>query len=68
MTKRRHCRASLVAREPANPQWHKFHNDLMYRLGQRDYLKSYDRAPKTAELLLSKASFLTHEKRGEEAL
>jgi len=58
----------LVALDPANPQWHKFHNDLMYRLGGDDYLKSYDRAPKTAELLLSKAYFLSHQKRGEEAL
>jgi tetratricopeptide (TPR) repeat protein len=59
--------SSLVARDPGNPQWHKFHNDLMYRLGRDDYLKSYDRAPKTAELLLSKAYFLSHQKRGEEA-
>jgi tetratricopeptide (TPR) repeat protein len=59
--------SGLVARDPANPQWHKFHNDLMYRLGRDDYLKSFDRAPKTAELLLSKAYFLAHEKRGEEA-
>jgi tetratricopeptide (TPR) repeat protein len=59
--------SGLVARDPANPQWHKFHNDLMYRLGRDDYLKSYDRAPKTVELLLSKAYFLSHEKRGEEA-
>ena len=58
----------LVAREPANPQWHKFHNDLLYRLGHEDYLKSYDRAPISAELLMSKAYFLTHEKRSEEAL
>jgi tetratricopeptide (TPR) repeat protein len=58
---------SLVARDPANPQWHKFHNDLMYRLGRDDYLKSFDRAPRTAELLLSKAYFLAHEKRGEDA-
>jgi tetratricopeptide (TPR) repeat protein len=57
----------LVARDPANPQWHKFHNDLMYRLGHEDYLKSYDRAPKSADLLISKAYFLIHEKRGEEA-
>ena len=54
----------MVARDPANPQWHKFHNDLLYRLGREDYLKSYDRAPKTAALLLSKAYFLSHEKRG----
>ncbi|HET7086657.1 MAG TPA: tetratricopeptide repeat protein [Rhizomicrobium sp.] len=59
--------ASLVARDPANAQWHQFHNDLMYRLRNTDYLKSYDRAPKTAELLLSKAFFLAHEKRAEEA-
>ncbi|MBA2587720.1 MAG: tetratricopeptide repeat protein [Alphaproteobacteria bacterium] len=58
---------SLVARDPANPQWHKLHNDLMYRLGHEDYLKSYGRAPQSAELLMSKAYFLTHEKRGEEA-
>ncbi len=59
--------AGLVARHPDNPQWHKFHNDLMYRLRRDDYLKSYDRAPRTAELLLSKAYFLSHEKRAEEA-
>ena len=59
---------ALVARDPADPQWHKFHNDLMYRLGGEDYLKSYDRAPRTPDLLLSKAYFLTHEKRGAEAL
>lgn len=59
--------SSLVAREPENPQWHKLHNDLMYRLGSPDYLKSFDRAPKTIELLLSKAYFLTCEKRAEDA-
>ncbi len=59
--------ASLVAREPSNPQWHKYHNDLMYRLGSADYLKSFDRAPKTVELLLSKAYFLSYEKRAQEA-
>jgi tetratricopeptide (TPR) repeat protein len=58
---------SLVAREPGNPLWHKLHNDLLYRLGREDYLKSYDRSPRTAALLLSKAYFLSHEKRGEEA-
>jgi tetratricopeptide (TPR) repeat protein len=58
---------SLIARDPANPQWHMFHNDLMFRLGREDYLKSYDRAPRTAMLLLSKAYFLSYEKRGEEA-
>ena len=58
----------LVARDSANPHWHKLHNDLMYRLGSANYLKSFDRAPKTIELLLSKAYFLAHEKRAEEAL
>jgi tetratricopeptide (TPR) repeat protein len=36
---------SLIARDPGNRQWHHFHNDLMYRLGSEDYLKSFDRAP-----------------------
>ena len=58
--------ASLVAREPANPQWHQFHNGLMYRLESDDYLKSFDRAPKTVELLLTKAYFLSSQKRAEE--
>ena len=58
---------SLVARDPANPNWHHFHNDLMYRLGSEDYLKSFDRAPRTVELLLCKADFLGHQKRAEEA-
>ena len=59
----------LIGEDPANPEWHKFHNDILYRLDRRDeYLSSYDRAPKTAPLLMSKAYFLSHEKRAEEAL
>jgi tetratricopeptide (TPR) repeat protein len=58
--------AKLVAREPANAHWHQFHNSLMYRLESDDYLKSFDRAPKTVELLLTKAYFLSSEKRAEE--
>ena len=57
-----------LAREPANPHWHQFYNDLLYRLGGgEDYLKSYDRAPRTRDLQFSKAFFLSHERRGEEA-
>jgi tetratricopeptide (TPR) repeat protein len=59
----------LIARDPANPAWHKLHNELLYRLGRSaDYLKSYDTAPRTAALLLSKAFFLGHENRNDEAL
>ncbi|HVW75734.1 MAG TPA: tetratricopeptide repeat protein [Rhizomicrobium sp.] len=59
----------MIADDPANPQWHKFHNDILYRLDRRDeYLKSYDSAPRTTPLLLSKAFFLSHERRAEEAL
>jgi len=70
---RRHDEAVLLSRdmirrEPENPKWHKFHNELLYRLRHADYLKSYDTAPKTADLLLSKAFFLSHEKRAAEAL
>ena len=59
----------LITQDPSNPDWHKFHNEILYRLDRRDeYLKSYDSAPRTAPLLLSKAYFLSHEKRAEEAL
>jgi len=59
----------MIAEDPANPEWHKFHNEILYRLDRRDeYLKSYDSAPRTAPLLLSKAFFLSHEKRAAEAL
>jgi tetratricopeptide (TPR) repeat protein len=59
----------MLAEDPANPEWHKFHNEILYRLDRRDeYLKSYDSAPRTAPLLLSKAFFLGHEKRAGEAL
>jgi len=59
----------MIAQDPANPEWHKFHNEILYRLDRRDeYLKSYDTAPRTAPLLLSKAFFLGHEKRAGEAL
>jgi tetratricopeptide (TPR) repeat protein len=57
-----------IAREPLNPHLHQFYNDLLYRLDARDdYLKSYDRAPRSRELLLGKARFLSLEKRAEEA-
>lgn len=59
----------MIVEDPANPEWHKFHNEILYRLDRQDeYLKSYDQAPRTAPLLLSKAFFLGHEKRAEEAL
>jgi tetratricopeptide (TPR) repeat protein len=60
--------ADMIRREPENPEWHRFHNELLYRLRHPDYLKSYQRVPETAPLLLSKAFFLSHEKRAEEAL
>lgn len=55
-------------REPRNPGIHRCYNDLLYRLGGRDdYLKSYDRAPRTADLLLGKGHFLNYEKRFADA-
>jgi tetratricopeptide (TPR) repeat protein len=57
-----------IAVDPANPQLHRAYNELLYRMDRADEaLKSYDRAPKSRELQLDKASFLAHEKRGEEA-
>lgn len=55
-----------LAREPADPGLHRLFNDLLYRLGHEDYLKSYDSAPKSRELMLGKAAFLAREKRGQE--
>lgn len=55
-----------LAREPANPELHRLYNDLLYRLGDARYLKSYDSAPRSRELLLGKASFLAQEKRAAE--
>ena len=57
-----------LAREPGNYQLHDFYNNLLYRLNATDdYLKSYDRAPQTRELLLGKAWFLSQGNRAEEA-
>ena len=57
-----------LEREPLNHHLHRAYNDLLYRLERRDdYLKSYDRAPATRDLLLGKAYFLSMEKRAAEA-
>jgi tetratricopeptide (TPR) repeat protein len=57
----------LVAREPEVPRWHHAYNELLYRMNRgEERLKSYDRAPRTRELLLGKAHFLSLEKRGED--
>ena len=58
----------IIRREPENPKWHKFHNELQYRLRHADDLTSYDTAPKTVDVLLSKVFFLSDEKRAAEAL
>jgi tetratricopeptide (TPR) repeat protein len=58
----------LLAKNPADAPMHRAYNSLLYRMGRDDqYLTSYDRAPKTRELLLAKAETLSLEKRGEEA-
>ena len=58
----------MLAANPGDPHLHQFYNDLLYRLGKgEDYLKSYDRAPHTRDLLLGKAFFLSHEGKGEAA-
>ena len=58
---------SELARNPANAELHHDYNALLYQLGHEDFLKSYDRAPQTREVLMDKAFFLSHEKRDEEA-
>lgn len=57
-----------VARRPADAALHHDFNALLFQLGRSDkFLKSYDRAPQSREILMGKAFFLTHEKRFAEA-
>ena len=58
----------LLDRDPTDLQLHQAYNSLLYRLGRKDeYLASYDRAPQTREILLSKARLLSLEKRAADA-
>jgi hypothetical protein len=41
----------IIRWEPENPKWHKFHNELLYRLRHADDLTSCDTAPKIVDLL-----------------
>ena len=57
-----------ITRTPADPGLHHDYNALLYQLGRStDFLKSYDRGPKSRDLLLGKAAFLTREKHHGEA-
>jgi tetratricopeptide (TPR) repeat protein len=57
-----------IARRPADAALHHDFNALLFQLGRSDqFLKSYDRAPQSREMLMGKAFFLTHEKRFAEA-
>ncbi len=60
-------RAAIAAR-PEDAEAHRLYNDLLYRLKREDYLRSYERAPQSRDLLLGKARFLAEEKRGAEML
>ena len=60
---------ALLAKDAGNPALHQNLNDLLYRLKREDeYLKSYDRAPRSQALLLGKATMLMHGQRAAEAL
>jgi tetratricopeptide (TPR) repeat protein len=57
-----------LEREPVNAMVHQAYNELLYRLGDDDeFLASYDRAPRTQELMLAKAAFFLSADRHEEA-
>jgi tetratricopeptide (TPR) repeat protein len=57
-----------IARTPADPALHLDYNALLYQLGRKDaFLKSFDRAPQSRELLLGKAFLLAREKHFAEA-
>ena len=58
----------LLDQNPGDVDIHRAYNSLLHRLGRKEeYLASYDRAPQTREILLSKAAMLTLQKRGLEA-
>ena len=57
-----------IARTPADPALHLDYNALLYQLDRKDaFLKSFDRAPPSRELLLGKAFLLARENRHAEA-
>ena len=57
-----------IAATPGDPALHLDYNALLYQLGRSaELFKSYDRAPKSRELLLGKAFLLARERRYEEA-
>jgi tetratricopeptide (TPR) repeat protein len=57
----------LLDQHPADALLHQAYNSLLYRLGHKDaYLTSFDRAPQTREILLTKAGMLMMEKRAAE--
>ena len=59
---------AMLAREPGNAPIHKYYNDMLYRLGrEEEFLRSYDRAPMSAQLQLDKAVFLVGRERIAEA-
>jgi tetratricopeptide (TPR) repeat protein len=59
---------AMLAKTPQDAGLHHGYNDLLYRLGREaEFLKSYDKAPPSRALLLGKAFFLSHAKRGEDA-
>jgi tetratricopeptide (TPR) repeat protein len=59
----------LLAQRADSALLHRSYNQLLYWLDRHEEaLKSYDLAPRTRELLLDKAFFLTGEQRVEEAL
>jgi tetratricopeptide (TPR) repeat protein len=58
----------VIRREPLNEAVHAAYNNLLHRHGRdTEFLKSYDRAPLTAPLQMSKANFLLKTGRKEDA-
>jgi tetratricopeptide (TPR) repeat protein len=57
-----------LARAPDDPGLHLDYNSMLYQLGYKEeFLKSFDRAPKSREILLGKAFLLAREKHYDEA-
>ena len=59
---------AVLDRDPINGAAHRALGDLHYRLGEEEaFLRSYDNAPRTKELVLDKAQMLLGAERLEEA-
>jgi tetratricopeptide (TPR) repeat protein len=58
----------MLARQPGSVKLHEQYNHVLYQLGREsELLTSYDQAPQTSEMQMSRALFVLTQQRGDEA-